>query len=395
MNTALSSDLYFEEPVVSFVDTLLQTAIAQSASDIHIEPSTMSIRIRFRIDGILHDYQAIIDDHLVSRMIARLKILARIDIAEKRVPQDGKFRFSTDKNSIDLRVSTFPTMYGEKVVIRILDRASQIIALDTLGFSKNTLERFQQLLHKPQGFILVCGPTGSGKTTTLYAALATLNVPEKNIITLEDPIEYDIKGITQGQVNPEMGFTFAKGMRALLRQDPDIVMVGEIRDKETAQIAHEAAMTGHLVLSTVHTNDSASVIMRLMDMGVEPYLINASLHGVLAQRLARKICQQCKIEMVPNEQETKFFDTLQVSVNTIYKGIGCNACFGLGYKGRIGIFELLTVTNSLRSLMVCQPIYEEILKQAQIDGMQTLLYDGAVKVSQGLISFEELMRVVV
>lgn len=386
--------MHLEAPVVSFVDALLQTAIAQSVSDIHIEPLATSIRIRFRIDGILHDHQAIIDDHLVSRMVARLKILAHMDIAEKRIPQDGKFRFETHHNKIDLRVSTFPTLYGEKVVIRILDRAAAIIALDTLGFSHNTLEKFQQLLCKPQGFILVCGPTGSGKTTTLYAALETVNVAQKNIITLEDPIEYDIKGITQGQVNPEMGFTFAKGMRALLRQDPDIVMVGEIRDTETARIAHEAAMTGHLVLSTVHTNDSASVIMRLMDMGIEPYLINASLHGVLAQRLARKICKQCAIAVEPFDEQRKFFDALQVPLTNLYKGVGCNACFGHGYKGRIGIFELLVVSNALRTLIVSQPIYEDILNQARIDGMQTLMIDGAHKVAQGLVTFEELMRVV-
>lgn len=387
-------DSAHEAPVVRLVDQMIHDAIAQSASDIHVEPTQSGLRVRFRIDGLLHDQRSI-DQHHMHRMIARLKILARIDIAEKRISQDGKFQVTSEGKNIDLRVATFPCLYGQKVVIRILDRSAQMIDLDALGLSQEMRFLLGDMLSKPQGFLLVCGPTGSGKTTTLYGALASLNSADKHIITLEDPVEYHLKGITQGQVNTDAGFTFAGGMRALLRQDPDVVMVGEIRDRQTAQIAHEAALTGHLVLSTIHTNDAPSVIMRLMDMGIEPFLINASLTGVLAQRLARKICVSCRVAVPPTAEQELFFANLGLKADQIYHGAGCQHCYGRGYKGRIGIFQMLVMTNGLRALVVDNPVLESITAQARADGMQTLLHDGAKKVLSGQITYQELLRVVV
>lgn len=291
-----------DAPVIRLVDDMVNRAIIHKASDIHLESTDKGLRVRFRIDGILYDQESI-DQALMTHVISRLKVMANINIAQKRVPQDGKFNTMVGGQHIDLRVSTFPSMYGEKMVVRILDRTHNKIMLDALGMSDTMLENFKDLLARSNGFFLVTGPTGSGKTTTLYAALSTLSSPEKNVITLEDPVEYNLNGITQGQINPEAGFTFAKGIRSILRQDPDILMIGEIRDKETASIAIEAALTGHMVLSTLHANDAPSVIMRLMDMGIEPFLINAAITGVMAQRLARKICAHCRIAVTPDEQE--------------------------------------------------------------------------------------------
>lgn len=291
-------------------------------------------------------------------------------------------------------MSTFPSLYGEKIVVRILNRADSSISLDKLGLAVGVKDKVQQLIAKPSGFFLVTGPTGSGKTTTLYAALSCLNNAEKNIITLEDPIEYFIHGITQGQINPDVGFTFEKGIRSLLRQDPNIVMIGEIRDKQTARIAIEAALTGHLVFSTIHTTDAASVVMRLMDMGIEPYLINAALTGVLSQRLARKICSSCKKEHPISAQEQLVLQKFNVHLTTSFIGVGCTDCNGLGYKGRIGIFELLVMSSNLRSLIIKTPSLEEIYKQACIDGTKTLLHDGIQKASQGIISVSELFRLI-
>lgn len=392
MRTLQSHTLYEEMPVVRLANSLLYTAVDQAASDIHIEPTANTGRIRFRIDGVLHDQQ-MIEPSFMNQLHARFKVLARIDIAEKRIPQDGKFRIAYEQKEIDLRVSTFPSLYGENMVVRILDRAAQTIQLDTLGFEYDTKQAVQELLGRSQGFLLVCGPTGAGKTTTLYAALSALNSPEKHIITLEDPVEYNLAGVTQGQVNPDAGFTFATGMRSLLRQDPDIVMIGEIRDKETAQIALEASLTGHLVLSTIHTNDAPSVIMRLMDMGIEPFLINASLTGVLAQRLARKICLQCRVMVEPTMEERKILQRIGLSLDLLYRGSGCPGCKGRGYKGRIGIFELLVMTGELRSLIVHSPSLDAITHQARLDGLQPLLIDGGRKVARGIITLAELVRV--
>jgi type II secretory ATPase GspE/PulE/Tfp pilus assembly ATPase PilB-like protein len=381
-----------EFPVIRLVDNLLASAIMRSASDIHFEPTADKLRVRLRIDGVLYDHE-VVDVTLMQQLLARLKVLANINIAEKRFPQDGKFRIISNGHEIDLRVSTFPALHGEKIVVRILDRADHTIALDNLGFSAQMAAAFKELISKSSGFFLVSGPTGSGKTTTLYAALSSLNNPQKNIITLEDPVEYCVPGITQGQIHPDAGFTFEKGIRALLRQDPDIVMVGEIRDTQTAGIAIEASLTGHLVFSTVHTNDAPSVVMRLMDMEIEPFLINAAITGVLAQRLARKICQACKIEKVPSDQEAAILKRHGYAFDRLFIGAGCQHCLGLGYKGRIGIFELLVMTSPLRSLIVQHPSFEDIYKQACADGMKSLIHDGLAKVEQGIISLPELMRV--
>lgn len=382
-----------DEPVIQLVDFILKKAIAHSASDVHFESAEFGLRVRYRIDGSLYD-QSVIEKKLMNQVLSRIKVVAHIDITERRIPQDGKFRIINGQESIDLRVSTFPSIYGEKIVVRILDRARNTIKLEQLGMHVGMLAKFKELLTRSHGFFLVAGPTGSGKTTTLYAALSVLNSPERNIITLEDPVEYNLNGITQGQINEEVGFTFQKGLRALLRQDPDIVMVGEMRDKETAQIAVEAALTGHLVLSTVHTNDAPSVIMRLMDMGIEPFLINAAVTGVLAQRLVRKICQHCKQSAAPTAEQEIILDRLGVICGTLYNGKGCDACLHLGYKGRVGIFELLVMDSDLRALIVQHPDFDFIYAQARAGGMQTLLEDGAQKLQQGVITLDELVRVV-
>lgn len=380
-------------PVVSLVDALLFQAVTRCASDIHFEPTETRLRVRMRIDGMLYDQEPV-DHSVMHQFLSRLKVLANINIAVKRVPQDGIFRIAYQGQNIDLRVSTFPTVLGEKIVVRILDRTQQMTELGSLGFSSSMLAQVVQLLKTSSGFFLVSGPTGSGKTTTLYGAINKINDPEKNIITLEDPVEYFIPGISQGQIHPDAGFTFEKGIRAVLRQDPNVIMVGEIRDKQTAATAIEAALTGHMVLSTIHTNDAVSVVMRLMDMGIEPFLINASLSGVLAQRLARKICTQCKISRAPTDQEKAVLDKHAIHIDVVYQGTGCDACMGLGCKGRIGIFELLVPSNKLRSLMVQHPSFDALYAQALADGMITLVADGMQKVKDGVISLQELVRVV-
>ncbi len=382
-----------QRSIIEMVDDLLQTAIAQNASDIHLESSKDALRVRFRIDGILYD-QAPIDTESMHQIIARIKVVANIDIAQQRVPQDGKFSITHHNTQIDMRVSTFPTLFGQKAVIRILDPGARNITIDQLGMPQDIQQIFSNMMQSSQGFFLVTGPTGSGKTTTLYAGLSHINSAEKNIITLEDPIEYYIEGITQGHIHPESGFTFEKGMRALLRQDPDVVMVGEIRDTQTAQIAIQAAMTGHLVVSTLHTNDAPSVIMRLMDMGIEPFLINASLSGILAQRLVRLLCTDCKKERSLTAQEAALCAHYNRSLQTTYQAHGCPTCFGLGYKGRIGIFELLPMSNAIKELIHQNPCHHDIQIQAVKDGMRTLMADGLDKVAEGLISIDELTRAI-
>lgn len=379
-----------DAPVITLVNNLLKIAIDRKASDIHLESTEKGLRVRLRMDGMLVDHD-LIDQALMPQVLSRLKVLAHINIAEKRIPHDGKFSSQESARCVDLRVSTFPSLYGEKMVIRILDRSHNKIALASLGMPEHMLNQFEQLLAKSNGFFLVTGPTGSGKTTTLYAALSHLNAPDKNIITLEDPVEYSVEGITQGQINPDAGFTFSKGIRSILRQDPDILMVGEIRDKETARTAIEAALTGHLVLSTLHTNDAPGVIMRLMDMGIEPFLINAAVSGVLAQRLGRKICQSCKQQVTPSDHDTMILQRLGAELEHVYKGVGCTDCLGLGYKGRTGIFELLPMTSAMRSLIVNKPYFDAIYAQAQADGMHTLAQDGVQKIKEGIITPQELM----
>jgi type II secretory ATPase GspE/PulE/Tfp pilus assembly ATPase PilB-like protein len=382
-----------EESIIDLVDALIERAVVSGASDIHIEPYRTEAKIRYRHDGILHDQNAV-PHRCMLQVIARCKVLGSMNIAERRIPQDGKFNKDIKGNFIDFRVSTFPGMYGEKVVIRILDRSQHMITLDHIGLSPSLCESFRALLNKPSGFLLVAGPTGSGKTTTLYAGLAELNNHERNIITLEDPVEYDLPGITQGQIRADAGFTFEKGIRAILRQDPDIIMIGEMRDTQTAQIAIQAALTGHGVLSTVHTTDAASVIMRLIDMGIEPFLINAAVSGVLAQRLARTICTECRQSYQPSVDEKAMLERLGSSLLMLFKGAGCTACDGHGYKGRVGIFELLVIDSELRQLIMRDPSHDVIAEYARAQGFQSLLNDGLSKVGQGVISLQELIRVV-
>lgn len=384
-----------EEPVIDVVvaaDNIINKAIAQHASDIHLESTPEGLRIRYRLDGMLYD-QPKVPAQYSAQLLSRIKVLSSLNTAERRIPQDGKFCVSYNNAIIDIRVSTFPTISGEKMVLRILDRSQNKIDVDQLGLPIDIMAQFHRLISKASGFVLVTGPTGSGKTTTLYAALSELAAPEKHIVTLEDPAEYMIDGITQGQIHPEAGFTFERGIRAMLRQDPDVVMIGEIRDKQTAHIAIEAALTGHLVLSTLHTTDAPSAIMRLMDMGIEPFLINAAITCVIAQRLARKICKSCRTAGEPTNEEEALLKRIGMPSITLYKGTGCDACYGLGYKGRVGIFELLEVSPKLRTLIVQQPQFDAINQQAVRDGMQTLLLDASLKVKDGLITLQELARV--
>lgn len=383
---------YLPSGVVDLIDRLILDAVTSRASDIHLESTERGLRVRYRIDGLLYDRHLISSD-LMPQIISRIKVLARLNIAEKRVPLDGQFRIAVSEKKIDLRVSTFPAIHGEKVVIRILDQSLSTIRIDHLGLTPPMLSAFSTLICKAQGFILVTGPTGSGKTSSLYAAISCLNTTDKNIMTLEDPVEYHVEGIVQCQIHPEAGFTFAKGIRSLLRQDPDIALIGEIRDHESARIAIEAALTGHLVLSTLHTNDAPGAIMRLMDMGIEPFLINAAVTGVLAQRLVRKLCLECRYSYRPTAHEQLVLQRLGVVIDTLYTSRGCETCQYLGHYGRTGIFELLCMTNSLRALIVAQPSFEAIYAQACRDGMSTLMHDAVQKMSSGIISLQELLLV--
>jgi type II secretory ATPase GspE/PulE/Tfp pilus assembly ATPase PilB-like protein len=383
--------------IVRIVDLLIANALNSDASDIHIEPQKNALRIRYRIDGLLCE-QDPLEATLALQIISRLKVLARINIVQRRVPQDGKFCFVHENGTIDVRLSTFPSLYGETVVLRLLDRNNQLISLDHLGFFPAMRDAFMNMLGHQHGLILVTGPTGSGKTTTLYSALAHINSPDKHIITLEDPVEYSVDGITQGHIDADVGFTFEKGIRAMLRQDPDILLVGEIRDRQTARIAIEAALTGHLVLSTLHTNDAPSAIIRLMDMGVEPFLINAALIGILAQRLVRVICKMCHTTVsatVDQQMVLKEMGLEAVDADTLlmHTGAGCSHCNGSGYKGRTGVFELLPITLSMRSLIVANPCVDDVYTQAFESGMQSLKYDALAKVCTGVTTLQEFMRV--
>lgn len=385
---------HFEEyNVIEIVDSIIEAAINMRVSDIHFESTEHNLRIRFRIDGVLTDKQPL-SNNLSAQVIARLKIMACLDSAEYRIPQDGKFTLPRHGENIDIRVSTFPSLYGEKVVVRILDRSINMIELKKLGFSQKLYNQFLQLLSKDSGFILVTGPTGSGKTTTLYAALSFLNTPAKNIITLEDPIEYALENITQSQIHPPSGFTFARGIRSLLRQDPDIIMVGEIRDTETAKIAIQVSLTGHLVLSTIHTNDAPSVIIRLIDMGVEPFLISASLTGVVSQRLIRLLCVYCRFEDIMKTNEEMILQKYgPYTLKSVFRAKGCHNCNKTGYQGRIAVFELLIISPELAQLILHNPHPLILYEQAYKDGMHNLFADIYEKLKQGLISFEELLRI--
>ena len=381
-----------EAPIIRLVNSLFSQAVKDRASDIHIEPFETSMMVRFRVDGVLGE---IIKPpkRAQNTIISRVKIMAGLNIAEKRLPQDGRIRLKIAGRDIDVRVSTVPTTYGERIVMRLLDRSSVLRDLDTIGFSPRNYAVMSQLIQKSHGIILVTGPTGSGKTSTLYGCLAKINKPDLNILTIEDPVEYQLKGVGQVQVNPKIQLTFANGLRSFLRQDPDVIMVGEIRDRETAEIAIQASLTGHLVLSTVHTNDAPGALTRLVDMGIEPFLVASSLIGVLAQRLLRTICSKCKMEYVPTHEEVSGVGLDPKKVTVLYKGKGCRTCQGSGYQGRTGIYELMLIDDDIRALILKNTDSSTIKHKARERGMITLRDDGAEKVRQGITTAEEVSRV--
>ncbi|MFH1771691.1 MAG: ATPase, T2SS/T4P/T4SS family [Candidatus Omnitrophota bacterium] len=383
-----------DAPIVRLVNTLIIKAVQASASDIHIEPEEKYVGVRYRIDGILH-HQDFIPKDLQPAILSRIKIMAALDIAEKRIPQDGRILMRTGNKDIDFRVSTCPTIHGENMVLRILDRSNMVLGLNNLGFSPENLKSFEEIILQPYGIILVTGPTGSGKTTTLYSALQKINREDINIMTVEDPVEYHFPQIRQVQVNPKAGLVFASALRSFLRQDPDVIMVGEIRDAETAEIAVQAALTGHLVLSTLHTNDAPSSFTRLMEMGIEPFLVSSSLLGVLAQRLLRKICQKCKQDFYPSEAviETLGLNDKIKGAIKLSQGKGCKICNNTGYRGRIGIYEFLEVTPVIHDLVIKKSSADEIREIAKQQGMIMLREAALEKLLKGVTSLQEVMRV--
>jgi general secretion pathway protein E len=383
-----------EAPIIRFVNSLLFQAVKEKASDIHLECFEKELSVRFRKDGILHEITSV-PKRLQASIISRVKIMAELDIAEKRKPQDGRIRVKVAGRDVDVRISTVPTTWGESVVMRILDRSSVILSLEDLGLAGKKLHVFEALIQRPHGIILVTGPTGSGKTTSLYAGLERINSPDKKIITVEDPVEYQIQGINQIQVNPKVNLTFANGLRSILRQDPDVILVGEIRDRETADIAIHASLTGHLVFSTLHTNDSASAITRLIDMEIEPFLVASSLMAVIAQRLLRFLCSSCKEPYEPHEDELQRMGIRrsQLHDGVLYRAKGCEKCFHMGYSGRTAIFEMLLIDDDIRNLTLSQVDSTKIKRKAIEHGMTTLRMDGAERVAKGLTSVDEVMRV--
>ena len=386
-----------EAPIVKFVNLLITQAIQDRASDIHIEPAEKDLRVRFRIDGVLHEVMRS-PKNITAGVTSRLKIMADINIAERRIPQDGRLSVTSNGKKIDLRVATLPTVWGEKIVMRILDNSTAMLKLSDLGFGDANYEVYSKSFTKPYGMMLVTGPTGSGKSTTLYATLNIVSKPEVNVITVEDPVEYRLPGINQVQTNVKAGLTFAAALRSILRSDPDIVLLGEIRDHETAQIAIEAALTGHLVLSTLHTNDAPSAITRLIEMGIEPFLVGSALDCVLAQRLARKLCPKCKEAYVPSREalvEMRFPWSPDEPPPTLYRPVGCSACSKTGYKGRLALHEVMAVSEDIERLAVEHASALTISKVALAEGMITLRNDGLSKVVAGHTSMEEILRVVV
>lgn len=381
-----------DSPIVRLVNQIISSAVSMKASDIHIDPQEHQVIIRFRIDGKLQT-ERVLPKHMQSMLLARIKIMGNLNITESRMPQDGRIKVMIDFRPIDLRLSTLPTVFGEKVVMRILDLSSSLNDMTKLGFGPENLERFLQEIEKPNGIVLISGPTGSGKSSTLYAALNRLNDEEVNIITIEDPVEYQLEGINQIQVNANVGLSFATGLRSILRQDPDIVMVGEIRDKETVEIAIRASLTGHLVLSTIHTNDSVASISRLLDMGVEPFLLTASLNAIVAQRLIRRVCRDCGTTQPATNREKEIFERRGKTIETINRGSGCPACNMTGYRGRIAIHEVLVINNDMRDAInnsEAPTVFREI---AEKSGTIFLIDDGLEKVKQGITTTEEVLRV--
>src|SRR5437667_8218635 len=385
-------DMAFEAPVVRLVNLLIENAINAEASDIHIEPFEDTLRIRYRIDGILFDQEAP-PRRLQAAVTSRVKLMAEMNIAERRLPQDGRIRVTLRGRRVDIRSSTIPTVHGESIVMRLLDRSSVFLPMEKLGFAPGTLRRFEALIKRPHGILLVTGPTGSGKTTTLYGALDKINTPDRKIITVEDPVEYQLKGVNQIHVKPKIGLTFATGLRHIVRQDPDVILIGEIRDLETAEIAIQAALTGHLVFSTLHTNDAPGAITRLQDMGVEAYLVASVLEGVLAQRLVRRICTACRVPDTPSAADLEALGIEGAADRQLYRGRGCDECRGTGYRGRTGIYELFPITEEARSLILRRAPTRDIRRHAIEGGMVTLRMDGWLKAGEGVTTVEEILRV--
>jgi type IV pilus assembly protein PilB len=382
-----------EAPLVRLVNKVLTDAVKVRASDIHVETYEKTVRVRYRMDGTLIE-QTTLPYRLKGAIVSRIKIMANLDIAERRLPQDGRIKLAIGNKKIDLRVSVLPTIYGEKVVMRILDQSNLNLDMEKMGFSEKALRDFKEALNSPFGMILVTGPTGSGKSTTLYSALSAVNNPDTNIMTAEDPVEYNLEGINQVNVNTDIGLTFAAALKSFLRQDPDIIMVGEIRDLETAQIATKAALTGHLVLSTLHTNDAPSTITRLADMGIEPFLIATSVRLVIAQRLMRKICVECRAEYAPDPEELRLLDLSEAEAKAIkfYKGNGCTVCAGTGHKGRVAIHQVLPVTEAVKKLIVDRATPDEIEKVSVAEGVLTLRMSALEKLKAGITTAEEVIK---
>jgi len=385
-------DMAFEAPVVRLVNLLVENAISARASDIHVEPFEDTLRIRYRVDGVLFEQEAP-PRRLQAAVTSRIKIMAEMNIAERRLPQDGRIRVTLQGRRVDIRVSTVPTVHGESIVMRLLDRSSVFHPLEELGFTPAIRARFEALIKRPHGILLVTGPTGSGKTTTLYGALDKINSSDRKIITVEDPVEYQLKGVNQIPVRAKIGLTFATGLRHIVRQDPDVILVGEIRDLETAEIAIQAALTGHMVFSTLHTNDAPGAITRLEDMGVEPYLLSSVLEGVLAQRLVRRICAVCRTHDTPLPADLEALGVDPNGTYDLFRGKGCDECRGTGYRGRFGIYELFTVTEEIRSLILRRASTPDIRRAAIEGGMITLRLDGWQKAQNGLTTVEEILRV--
>jgi general secretion pathway protein E len=388
-------DLASEAPVIRLVNLMIARAVESRASDIHIEPFENRLKVRYRVDGVLREVESP-PSRLSAAVISRIKIMAKLNIAERRLPQDGRIQLRAQGKEIDLRVSTVPTLWGESVVMRILDKASVVLDFSTLGFSPHTLKRFVDILTMPHGIIVVTGPTGSGKTTTLYTALQTLNTPERKILTVEDPVEYQLEGINQIQVKPQINLTFANALRSIVRQDPDVIMIGEMRDLETAAIAVQSALTGHLVLSTLHTNDAAGGVTRLLDMGVDDYLLTSTINGILAQRLVRLLCPHCRLpyQALPELIEEMRLHRFSASGDILlYKAVGCEQCGGTGYRGRAAIMEFLTMTDPLRRLVLKHADATVLQAEAQQQGMETLYEDGLRKAVAGITTIEEVLRV--
>jgi len=388
----VTSDLIARTPIAQALDLLITQAVRDRASDIHFEPQEIRLRIRYRIDGILHDMFSLPLSAYMP-LVSRVKILAEMNIAEQRRSQDGQFSLKVGDRDIDIRAATMETAYGERVTLRILDKSLALFTLPELGFLPDALKKYQSMMKCPFGLILVGGPTGSGKTTTLYASVNQLDRNERNIMTVEDPIEYRFTDINQTQVNPKAGITFASGLRAIVRHDPDVILVGEIRDKDTAAMAVQAALTGHLVFSSVHANDAVGVLFRLMDLGVEPYLIASTLVGIVAQRMVRRICSHCRAPcQLPVEEQIAYDDEMKEQSTTFYSGAGCNLCANTGYGGRTGIFELLIMTEEIRRILLSTTSAGAIRAQALSEGMITMKRDGMLKVKEGITSVSEVMR---